>query len=204
MSELHPTDEQLLLHAEGESEQAVATHVAGCAECAEAVEASSAGRHALRSAPLLELPAARREAILTGLPRRERRRPGRRFVGVALPLVALASVVAVVGLSGGGDPERTAEQMAAQDVARDAPGAALEAAPAEDDVAAEEEGARAESAAALRPVAGPPEEVARLLRGRGLDARVVDGAVEVRGAEARQVEEALRNRRDGPVEVRLP
>jgi predicted anti-sigma-YlaC factor YlaD len=200
----HPTDEQLLLHAEGGREPAVERHLAGCEECREAVAASARGADALRTAPLLEYPAALREEVLVALPTPERaRRSGRRFLGVTVPLVALASVVAVVGLTRGTtDPERTAEQMAAQDAGRaaddaaatDAPSAALEAAPLD------EETARAPE---LRAVAGPPEEVAATLRDAGFDARVVDGAVEVRDADAAAVEEALRGRPDGDVEVRL-
>lgn len=193
MSSTHPTDEQLLLHAEGVlADDAVDEHVALCSTCREAVTAAAAGRAALLAAPLLELPASAREEALAALPARPRsRRPGRRFLGVAVPLTALAAVVAVVGLTGGGDPERAAEQMAADDAQRDAPAVAMEAAPAEED------------AAALRTVAGPAEEVAELLRAEGLDARVVDGAVEVYGAEYREVEEALRDRPAGEVEVRL-
>ncbi|HVM16258.1 MAG TPA: hypothetical protein VM290_01580 [Gaiellaceae bacterium] len=190
MSELHPTDEQLFLYADGEPSREVEAHLRACADCRGAVDAAAAGRHALRSAPLLELPAARREAILAALPRRGRPpRPGRRFLGVAVPLAAVAAAVAVAALTGDTDPERVAEEMAAQDAQRDAP-AAMEAAPAE-------------GRAALPRVAGPPEEVAAALRARGLDARVVAGAVEVRGATRAQVEEALRDRAPGDVEVRL-
>jgi len=196
---VHPSDEQLLLHAEGEAEPAVRDHVDACAECSAAVRASIAGGEALRASPLLELPAAARERALASLPEPERasRRPSRRLLGVLVPLAAVASAVAVVGLTGGGaDPERAAEQMAAEDVQRDAPSAAMEAAPAQEEEAAAD-------AAALRTVAGPPEEVAQILRDAGLGAEVVDGAVEVRGAEYRQVEAALRDRPPGEVEVRL-
>jgi hypothetical protein len=201
MSEIHPTDEQLLLHAEGEREPAVDSHVATCSECRAAVEASARGAQALRHAPLLEYPAREREDVLAALPPHERApRRGRRILGVAVPLVALASVVAVVGLTRGtADPERAAEQMAAQDAARaesadETPPAALEAAPPGEDSARAPE---------LRSVAGPAAEVAEVLRAAGLDADVVEGAVEVRGAGAEQVEEALRARADGEVEVRL-
>lgn len=203
MSEIHPTDEQLLLYTEGEPAPAVVAHVEACPECRAAVEASTEGARRLQSAPLIEYPAARREEALAVLPPHERdRRPGRRFLGVAIPLVALASVVAVVGLTRGTTgPERTAEQMAAQDAGRaaedagdEAPSAALEAAPAEGDTA---------RAPALRSVAGPPGEVADVLRAAGLDAEVVEGEVVVRGADATAVEEALRERPDGDVGVRL-
>jgi hypothetical protein len=201
MTQTHPTDEELLLHAEGGAAPAVAEHVTACEECRSAVAAAQQGAEAVRAAPLLEYPARRREEVLAALPARERgRRPGRRFLGVAVPLVALASVVAVVGLTRGStDPERTAEQMAAQDAGRaaedtaDAPSAALEAAPAEEDAAER----------VIRAVAGPPGEVAEALRDAGFDAEVVDGAVEVRDADPAAVEEALRGRPEGEVEVRL-
>lgn len=202
MSEIHPTDEQLLLYTEGERAPAVAAHVEACPECRAAVEASTEGARRLQSAPLVEYPAARREDALAALPPHERaRRPGRRFLGVAIPLVALASVVAVVGLTRGTTgPERTAEQMAAQDAGRasedagNAAPSALEAAPADEEAA---------GAPAVRSVAGPPGEVAGVLRAAGLDAEVVDGDVLVRDADVAEVEAALRQRPDGEVEVRL-
>ena len=191
MSEMHPGDGQLLLHLDGDAPPEVAEHVRGCARCRDAVAASAAGRDALRRSARLELPAERREAILAELPAQERAHSRRRLLGVVLALVALTAVVGVVGLTGRDDPERTAEQLR-QEAEADAP-AALEATPAEDSA----------RSAAVRSVAGPPEEVAELLRAAGLEARVVDGAVEVEGASEQEVTEALRGRDAGDVEVRV-
>jgi hypothetical protein len=190
MSDAHPNDEQLLLYAEGERPAGVAEHVGACATCRQAVADAETGREALRTAPLLELPAGRRETVLAALPGRERepRLLRRRFLAVALPLVALAAVVAAVGLIDQSDPERAAEELR-EDAAREAP-AALEA-------------DAAQQADPVRSVAGPAEEVAEALRARGFDAEVVDGAVEVTGASWTEVEEALQEREDGDVEVRV-
>jgi hypothetical protein len=189
MSQGHPSDEQLLLYLEGERPGDVAGHVVACPRCRDALAAAPAGRDALRAAPLLKLPAARREALLAALPRQERPLARRRLLAVVLALVALAAVVGAVALTGRSDPERTADELR-REAERDAPAAALEAAPAED-------------AAAVRSVAGPPREVAALLRKAGLDARVVNGAVEVTGATDQEVAEALRGREPGGVEVRV-
>lgn len=186
MSLVHPSNERLLLHAEGERSDLIAAHLAACEDCRRLVLEAEAGRQALRSAPLLEFPAERREAVLAALPRRERAFPTRRFLAVVAPMTAVAAVVAVVSLTRpGGDVERAADQMAAEVRQDDA--AALEAAPAE--------------AVPVLTVEGPAAEVARLLREAGLDAEVAGDGVEVRGAGAGEIERALERRPAGPVPV---
>jgi len=53
----------------------------------------------------------------------------------------------------------------------------------------------------LKSVAGPASEVAAALRRKGIDARVVDGHVEVRGATKDEVDQALGLRKAGDVEI---
>jgi hypothetical protein len=190
----HPSDERLLLYAEGERTDLVAAHLEACESCRRLVAEVEAGREALRSTPLLEFPADRREAVLAALPRRERTIPVRRFLAVAVPMTAVAAVVAVVALTGAGqgDPERTAEQMAA-DVQRDE-AAALEAAPAEEGILDD---------APLLTVEGPADEVVAFLRERGFDARVQADGVMVAGAEPGDGGCALERRPAGPLPVYL-
>ena len=59
------------------------------------------------------------------------------------------------------------------------------------------------AAAQVRSVAGPPGEVVALLREKGFDASVVEGAVQVRGADPASVEQVLADRPDGDVPVAL-
>jgi hypothetical protein len=54
---------------------------------------------------------------------------------------------------------------------------------------------------AIRSVAGTPEEVAERLRGRELNARVVERTVQVEGADPEAVSEALEDLPDGDVAV---
>jgi anti-sigma factor RsiW len=218
----HPSDLELLEHVEGELDQEAAdtlrAHIASCDACATAVAALERARSALHSSPLLELSARRRELILAGLPKQEReRRPlldflssPRRLVYVLAPVAAVA--IAVVALTstlgdggGGRDAERSAEAPPPAE-------AAPEAAQAQADAGAEAGGATggaAEEAApaiesAVAPVvsvAGPPEEVVASLREEGLQAKVVNGAVEVTGATAEAVRRALEGRPRGDVPV---
>jgi hypothetical protein len=58
-----------------------------------------------------------------------------------------------------------------------------------------------EAAVPFRAVAGPADQVAQLLRSKGIDARVVNGRVEVRNATRSEVNRALGNRRAGGVEI---
>jgi hypothetical protein len=58
-----------------------------------------------------------------------------------------------------------------------------------------------EAAVPFRAVAGPADQVAQLLRSKGIDARVVNGRVEVRSTTRSEVNRALGNRRAGGVEI---
>ena len=215
---MHPDDLELFEYVEGDLEPArrpeVAAHVAACGRCAEEVRFLEAGKEALRATPLLQLPQTRRKAILSGLPRQaERERRGfsflstKRLVAVLTPVAAVVAVVAILASTGGNGESEEAAAPAPQELARasksaDEPGAgAAEAAPAE---AAPVEGAPSFGAAppsALRAVSGTPDEVADFLRGRGFDASVVKGTVEVRGAEPAALEQVLAELPDGGVQV---
>jgi hypothetical protein len=207
MTDVHPSDDRLLLVLEDEAPEDVADHLTTCDTCRALVEDALAGQAVLRAAPLLEFPTARREALLGSLPAQDAvpapERQGRwrasspwRLLRVAVPAAALAGIVAAVALTGGGtDAERLAEEMAQDAGVEATPEAAREAPSAME--------APGDELPAVRRVEGPPEAVAELLRGRGFDARVEGEAVIVTGADAAAVEEALRERAEGDVEVRL-
>jgi hypothetical protein len=227
MTQGHPSEIELLELVEGDLDepqaQAVRGHTAACASCSEALAELEAGRDVLRASPVLELPDATYRHMLEALGPQEGTQPSRlasRFTWrrVALVLAPVAGVVAAVaiGLSvadgGGGERESAPAAAEAADasaeqapLAEDAGGAdapaagAAEAAPpaAESATSALESAARA----VVRSVEGPAAEVARLLSEAGLDARVVDGTVEVRGADPARVEELLEGRADGGVDV---
>jgi anti-sigma factor RsiW len=216
---MHPDDLELFEYVEGDLDEGrrpgVAAHVAVCERCAEEVRLLEAGKQALRESPLLALPPKTKDALLRGLPRqaeRERVRLSlspRRLVAVLAPVAVVAVAVTVVlSTTGNGEEERAAapaEPAAAQalkSAEEEVGGVASEAAPVPEpagDAAAPSLGATAP----LRAVAGPPEEVAAFLRGQGFDASVVDGTVEVRGADQAAVEEALAGRPSGDVPVVL-
>jgi hypothetical protein len=194
----HPEDVDLFDYVEGElspdRRAELEVHLAGCATCAEQVALVQAGKDALRDSQLLHLPPARREAISTSLPI-QRRAPGRspapsprRLLALLTPVAAVAAVVVVLVSSGvfetngneegagaaGGTAERTTQ------LDQDAPEATI---------------------APFRAVAGPADQVAQLLRSKGIDARVANGRVEVRNATRSEVNRALGNRRAGGVEI---
>ena len=196
MAELHPENVELLELVEdelpAERRSAVSAHVAACARCAESVRLLEAGRAALREAPRLELAPKQREAIVAGLPSRPARR--RRLAGAIAVLAPVAAVVALavtlasLDLEGGGDAEEAAAPTPREQVAT---------AEAE----AGEDASGATSLQAVTSVAGPPADVADLLRDRGFDARVVGDHVEVRNADPDVVARALAHRRPGAVRV---
>lgn len=213
----HPDDLTLLAYVEGElpasARGALAAHVAGCPTCAGTVHLLETSREALRSAPLLELPEARRREVLDRLPERRERlgflEPFRHGLMRAVPaLVALLLIGGIVALAtqgrGGGDQE------AGGDAALEAGGGetAEEAAPTE--AAPNKGGGEGQTATDARmlkalgpPVArvqGPPRAVARRLREAGFQAVVRAGAVVVTG-QAAAVRSALESRPRGGVEV---
>jgi anti-sigma factor RsiW len=194
VSGTHPDDIQLLDYVEGDLDDAardvVEGHLAGCAECAAQVRLLETGREALHGAPMLEAPAGL-PGELPDVERRPRRsiRPGR-VIAVLAPVAAIAGVVAIVATTnpdGGNGDEEGARAVAAQTAEAEESGG-QELAPALD-------------ANVVRSVAGPPSDVVRLLRREGLLAQRVDDRVEVTGATPQQVEVALADRPNGPVEV---
>jgi hypothetical protein len=222
---MHPEDLDLFELVEGEldGERAaqVRAHVAACARCAEEVRLLEAGKEALRTARLLELPEPRLRRLLVALPRQERERgvPHRRrrvFYVLAPVAAAVAVVLAVTSgdFGGGGGEERAAAPPPAE--AAEAPADAAKAgaepteeasalaAPSAEPSPAATGGAAGEALEASAPlamVAGPPEDVAAVLREAGLQAAVVDGSVEVTGADRAAVERALAGRETGDVAV---
>ena len=206
MDGAHPDELDLLAFVEDELPErlqaAVAEHMAVCAACAEAVRQLETGRYALRSAPLLELPEDKREAVLADLPARPVRRGWTwrpRLVVPALATVAVVALATAVVLRGDFDRDEsegaavgTVVEEAGQDTAAGAPEAATT------------DMSRALSGNQVASVEGPPAEVARLLRRRGFDAYVADQAVGVRDADPSEVRRALVGRPAGPVPVFIP
>ena len=194
----HPEDVDLFDYVEGElpaeRRAELEVHLAGCSTCAEQVALVQAGKDALRESQLLHLPPARREAISTSLPM-QRRAPGRspalsprRLLALLTPVAVVAALVVVLVSSGVFETNGNEE-------AGSAAGATAERA------AGQDKNASPEAAVPFRAVAGPADQVARLLRSKGIDARVVNGRVEVRNATRSEVNRALGNRRAGGVEI---
>ena len=194
----HPEDVDLFDYVEGElpadRRAELEVHLAGCATCAEQVALVQAGKDALRESQLLHLPPAQREAISTSLPM-EHRAPGRslalsprRLLALLAPVAAIAAVVVVLVSSG-------VFETSGGDQAGSAAGATAEGA------AGLDKNAAPEAAVPFRAVAGPADQVAQLLRSKGIDGRVVNGRVEVRNATRSEVNRALGNRRAGGVEI---
>jgi hypothetical protein len=196
MADMHPDEIQLLDYVEDESaDPELSRHLEACPACREQVRRLEVTRTVLRATPLLDLPAARRAEIASGLPARRARRfrlSLGRAVAVLTPVAAaaLVAVVIVTGEFGGqeeGAPEGGgAEAVAGETLDRAADQGAEQAVP---------------SSAPVATVEGPPREVALFLRNRGFDARARDGSVVVLRADATQVARALSERRTGGVTV---
>ena len=206
MDGAHPNEFDLLAYVEEDLPEprkaAVAEHVAGCQACADSVRQLETARQVLRSAPLLEMPAGTRAAVLAGLPARAPKRRLRWRPAVVAPALAAAAVLAVVtGVVLTVDWNDRGQEEAAEFTPSPAAPATSEA-----DAGAEAGGAEEEKRAlssALRPVHGPPREVALYLRSQGFDARVVDSTVRVRNADPEAVMRALADRPDGSVRVEV-
>lgn len=215
MAGMHPEELELLAYLEGELDDPrrgqVASHLETCDHCAQELRAVEAGRAALRSAPMLELPQERLEALLTRLPSRAATPPGliRRVLPVAAALAAVAALAGgafVLGTSGGGDDESSG---VAQDEASSAGGGAAEGAATTGGSTPEgQKGTATDHSEGLAPtalrvarVAGSPASVARRLRSEGFNARAVNGTVIVRSATAAEVRKALETLDTGPVRV---
>jgi len=206
MAGMHPEELELLAYLEGELDDLrrgqVASHLETCDLCAQELRAVEAGRAALRSAPMLELPQERLEALLTRLPSRAATPPSliRRALPVAAALAAVAALAGgafVLGTSGGGDDEGAGGL--AQDEASNAGGGAEGAATTNGASTDKRQSGSSSSKTAL--VAGSPASVARRLRSDGFEARAVNGRVIVRGATKADVRKALEQFDPGPVRV---
>jgi len=193
MAGAHPEEVELLAYVEEELDSVrareIADHTRTCAACAGQVRELETARDALRGAPVLRLPAERRDRLVTQLPAREGfpRATPRRLLALLAALVAVAGLLAVVATQegtrpmAGGQAEEAAEQAPPQTGEEDrsvAPGAPEAAA----------------GQAPLAQVEPPPSRVADFLRERGYDARVVDGSVEVRTKRPTAVQRLLNRR----------
>jgi hypothetical protein len=205
MAGMHLEELELLSYLEGNLDDTrrgqVASHLETCERCAQELRAVEAGRAALRSAPMLELPPERLEAMLTRLPSRAATPPGviRRALPVAAALAAVAALAGgafVLGTSGEGGDDAAG---VAQDEASDAGGGGEATATTDGSTTDKRQSAPSTGKAAL--VAGSPTNVARRLRRDGFDARAVNGRVIVRGATAAEVRKALETLDTGPVRV---
>ena len=209
MVEKHPDELELLAYVEEElsadAHRDVVEHLVACRACAESVRRLEAGRDALRTAPLLDLPEAVRREALAGLP--ERRdpwrpfRPVRRAILVAAPVAAAAAFVGVfvfAALQLGGGDDADSEAGEAAQVEEAGGGAEMDRGAGADTSVQPLQ----EQGPPVASVAGPPVEVVRVLRREGIPAEVVEGAV-VADSRAGEVRAALAGRAAGPVEVYL-
>jgi anti-sigma factor RsiW len=192
----HPEEIELFDYVEGEISPdrrgEIEVHLATCSLCADQVARVQSGRDALRESQFLHLPARRSEAVFMNLPE-QRRAPGRspslspkQLLAILTPVAAVAAVVVALVTTG---------DMGSGSRDRAAGGGAAAAESAEDS-------ATPESAGRLfRAVAGPADQVAAELRSKGIDAKVVEGRVQVRGATRREIEQALGRRKSGDVKI---
>ena len=195
----HPDEIELFDYVEGDvstdRRAEIETHLATCTSCADQVARVQAGKDVLRDSQFLHLPPRRRDAIFMNLPeqrRSSRRSPAlspKRLLAILTPVVAVAAVI--VALVSTGDMGSSSRDQAASG------GGAT----AQVESSAEDSGAPTAGFRALKSVAGPASEVAAALRNKGIDARVVDGHVEVRGATKDEVDQALGLRKAGDVEI---
>jgi anti-sigma factor RsiW len=193
MRDAHLPEDVLLELVEGDladaDSAAARAHVQDCAVCRATAGELEAARSALRAAPSLDLPVARRAEILRALPEQEGRPSRRRRLALLAPAAAVVVAALAVAVARVSDGEEAAQPPAAE-------------------LRAAEEQAAADSAAEaavppVRRVAGPADDVVRELRRHGLEARVAgDGAVEV-GATPAAIRRALAQRPDGAVPVRV-
>jgi anti-sigma factor RsiW len=194
----HPEEIELFDYVEGDvsgdRRAEIEVHLATCSPCAAQVARVQAGRDALRESQFLQLPPRRRDAIFMNLPeqrRAPRRSPAlspKRLLAILTPVAAVAAVV--VALVSTGDMGSSSRDQAAGG------GAATGESRAAQDSAIPES-----SGNLFRAVAGPADQVAAELRSKGIDARVVEGRVEVRGATRREIDQALGRRKAGDVQI---
>lgn len=199
----HLEDIDLLDYVEGDLPAArsakLQAHLDSCAQCAEHVARVRAGRDVLRESKALELSPRRREAILASIPERPARRrrfsiSPRRAIAVLVPVAAVGAVVAAIVTtgdfsgSGSGAGGVTANAEAAA-TSREASGGGAASAPT------------TKQAYDTLLTSGSAQAVARDLRAKGIQARVVGDHVVVRGATRAEVEQALGKRRTGSVRI---
>jgi anti-sigma factor RsiW len=192
----HPEEIELFDYVEGDISPdrrgEIEVHLATCSLCADQVARVQSGRDALRESQFLHLPTRRSEAVFMNLPE-QRRAPGRspslspkQLLAILTPVAAVAAVVVALVTTG---------DMGSGSRDRAAGGGAATAESAEDS-------ATPESAGRLfKAVAGPADQVAAELRSKGIDAKVVEGRVQVRGATRREIEQALGRRKSGDVQI---
>jgi anti-sigma factor RsiW len=196
----HPEEVELFDYVEGElsanRRAELKVHLASCATCAEQVALVQAGKDALSESQLLHLPPPRREVISTSLPEHRRARgrgpalSPRRLLAILTPIAAVAAVVVALVTFGGINTNGNDDEGSA-------------AAGATSQLQAEDQAGGAEAAAPVMKVAGPATAVADELRRKGLAARVVGNSVEVRDTSRAEVQNALKNRPTGRVEIVL-
>ena len=213
MAEKHPSELELLSFVEEEADddvrRDVSEHLVACRTCADQVRRLELARTALRAAPLLELPAERREEIFASLPDRpdpwRRFRPVKRALVIAAPVAAAATLVAVFFVggsqlgSGGDDDSGAGADVAAEESGGEAATRPLEleAAPATEDA----QQAAPEGTTFVVFAQGPPAEIVRLLAAEGIEAEVDPGGGVVAEARAGEVRAALAGRAEGNVPV---
>jgi anti-sigma factor RsiW len=204
MAEEHPDVLELLSFAEeqldADERQEIAEHLVACRSCADQVRRLEVAREALRSAPLLELPGDRRQAILTSLP--ERRdpwrlfRPAKRALVIAAPVAAAAALVGIFVLGGtqlnsAGDDDEAGGDAAAEATMDQAEGGGQESAPQ----------LAIPGATLVRTVQGPPAEIVRLFEREGISARIEPSGAVIAEGNFGDVRAALAGRAAGDVPV---
>jgi hypothetical protein len=200
----HPEEIELFDYVEGDLGEPrraeIDSHLASCSSCSEQVSRVQAAREALRESQFLQLPPRRREGVFMNLPER-RRAPGRspalspkQLLAILTPIAAVAAV-AIVLFGSGSNPNENASSAGAAGVTSGAEGATQKR--------QAEDRAAPKALSSFGSVAGPADRVAARLRSKGIDAKAVDGRVEVRNATREEVEQALGNRRSGSVEIVL-
>jgi anti-sigma factor RsiW len=197
----HPEEIELFDYVEGDLPQArraeIDAHLESCTSCAEQVSRVQGGKEVLRESQFLHLPPRSREGVFMNLPEK-RREPGRspalspkQLLAILTPIAAVAAVAVALVSSGDNSNENASGGAAAGAT----PGATTERQP--------EDSAAPQALATFGSFVGPADQVAAELRSKGIDARAVNGRVEVRTATRQEVDRALGNRRSGRVEIVL-
>jgi anti-sigma factor RsiW len=193
----HPEEIELFDYVEGDLPETrraeIDAHLESCTSCTEQVTRVQAGKEVLRESQFLHLPPRSREGVFMNLPEK-RREPGRspalspkQLLAILTPVAVVAAIAVALVSSGGNSNEEASGGATA--------GATTERS-AEDSVAPK-------ALATFGSVVGPADQVAAELRSKGIDARTVNGRVEVRKATRQEVDRALADRRSGRVEIVL-